>query len=143
MSVVFWDDFLNWEARRILVDRRGAHVVGTGTIEIRPAEVPAFGDDDVLVKMLYCGVCGSGGRVQFRPEPFLLYEFSFASGLQSSQGFGPAELDGAPSVRVLEGSGRNVHCGSRCGCGTGFDLISDAVGNRHACGTEARVQQDG
>ena len=80
MSVVFWDDFLNWEARRILVDRRGAHVVGTGTIEIRPAEVPAFGDDDVLVKMLYCAVCGSDlhfyqyGETEFPGVlPFILW----------------------------------------------------------------------
>ena len=41
------------------MDSLGAYVVGTGAVEIRPAEVPAFGDDDVLVKMLYCGVCGS------------------------------------------------------------------------------------
>jgi threonine dehydrogenase-like Zn-dependent dehydrogenase len=38
---------------------RAAFFYGAGDIRVEDAEIPEIGDDDVLIKVAYCGICGS------------------------------------------------------------------------------------
>ena len=48
-----------------------AMLVAPGKFEIKEFEVPAIGDDEMLVKVEGCGVCGTDGH-EYKRDPFIL-----------------------------------------------------------------------
>ena len=59
---------------------RAAFVLGNRKMEIRPAEKPTCGDRDALVKISYCGVCGSDVHFYEHGEPAFPDVYPFVLG---------------------------------------------------------------
>ena len=64
---------------------RAAVLTAPKTFEIREYPIPAIGDDEMLIKVEACGVCGTDGH-EYNRDPFGLCPVSYTHLLKTERG---------------------------------------------------------
>lgn len=91
---------------------KAAVYLGPGRLEVQEAPVPSVGPKDVLVKVAYCGICGTdvhifhgdGGAADVKPPLIIGHEFS-----------GVVEAVGSAVTKLSVGDAVSVNPNDMCG----------------------------
>lgn len=112
------------------MDNKSAVLTSVQTIEMRPAPMPVPGEDEVLIKLEYCGVCGSDvhffedGYIGARKATFPMVLGHEAAGIVAAAGSAVSHLKPGDKVTVEPG----IPCGHCNFCREGrYNLCRDLV----------------
>jgi len=117
-----------WLGEKVFMKTKGACFLGKRRIEVRELELPELRDDDILVKNMACGVCGTDvhifhgekGSAEVKPPIVLGHEYA---GIVERVGASVAGLKAGDKVTIDP----NIYCGSCRLCRVGKKQLCESM----------------